>query len=287
MKDDIKCGKPNFKRTIGDFRPGPGELALWWLGQSGFAVKSDKTTLYLDPYLSTRLEQRTENDPVVRHVRMMSPIVDPSLISDADYIICSHNHGDHLDPDSVVPMMNSSLNAKLVIPPAAVLPSKEFGIQEERIVPVGAGDKVSLCGFDISAIPGKHNEFDYNAVTGYPYVGYILDFNGTRIYHAGDTVYYEELGKSLKNLDIDIALLPINGGDRDRVQRGFMSNLQFWEAADLAAELKVKLVIPSHYDMFTINTENVERFEYYMDRKYPDAKYIIPQAGRMILYKRS
>ncbi len=273
-------------RAIESYNAEPGELALWWLGQSGFAIKSDKTTVYLDPYLSTRLEQRTENKPLVKHVRMMSPHLDPSLITDAGYILCSHNHGDHLDPDTVVPMLISSPDAKLVIPPAAVASLKALGIKEERIIPAGAWDHMKLEGIEIFAIPGKHNEFDFDPVTGYPYVGYIIDFNDIRVYHAGDTIYYEELEAHLKSFDIDIALLPINGGDRDRVSRGFMSNLQFWEAADLAAKLKVRMVIPTHYDMFTINTENVERFEYYMDRKYPTLKYTIPQIGEAIIYKK-
>lgn len=63
-----------------------------------------------------------------------------------------------------------------------------------------------------------------------------------------------------------------------------MSNLQFWESADLASALKVKLVIPTHFDMFTINTENVERFEYYIKRKHPGLKYAVPKIGEMITY---
>lgn len=284
MQIRLKNMEPDIMKSLDEYTPVPGELGLWWLGQSGFAVKLNKTVLYLDPYLSTRLERRTENKPLSRHIRMMPSPLDPYEVSNAGYIICSHNHGDHLDPETVIPMLQSSPAAKLIVPPVAKASLTELGIHEEKIIPVGAGDQVRLDGFDVTAIPGKHNEFDYYPVTGYPYVGYILNLNGIKIYHAGDTIFYEDLLRNLSRFSIDIALLPINGGDRDRVGRGFMSNLQFWEAADLAAQLKVKLVIPTHYDMFTINTENVERFEYYMDRKYPDIRYIVPQIGEPIVF---
>jgi L-ascorbate 6-phosphate lactonase len=240
--------------------------------------------IYLDPYLSTRLERRTENKPLTRHVRMMPSPVEPASITNAGFIICSHNHGDHLDPETIVPMLQASPGARLVIPPAAVNAVKELRVQDECIFPVGAGDHAEFDGFTIEAVPGKHNEFDFDPDTGYPYVGYIMNFNGVTVYHAGDTVYYDGLEEKLGRYSIDIALLPVNGGDRDRVGRGFMSNLQFWESADLAAAIKARLVIPTHFDMFTINTENIERFEYYMDRKYPDIKYIVPKIGEKMVY---
>lgn len=284
MENKIKPSEPDIIKMVNEYISKPGELALWWLGQSGFVLKSGDIVVYLDPYLSTRLERITKEKPLVRHVRMMPPPVEPLEITNADYIICSHNHGDHLDPETIVPMLKSSHDAKLIVPPVAVNYVKDLGIYEEQIISVGVGDHVKFEGFTIEAVPGKHNEFDYDSVFGYPYVGYIINFNGITVYHAGDTIYYEGIEERLRSYKIDIALLPINGGDSDRISRGFMSNLQFWESADLAAALGVKLVIPTHFGMFTINTENVERFEYYMCRKYPKLKYIVPKVGKTIIY---
>ncbi len=282
MEEIMKYSGPDILKMVDNYAPGPEKLAMWWLGQSGFAVKSHNTVLYLDPYLSTRLERRTKDKPLARHIRMMPPPVNPHDIKNADYIICSHNHGDHLDPETVIPMLESSERAKLVVPPAAVSAAIAFGIGKDRIISVGVGDHVRLGDLTVEAVPGKHNEFDFDPVTGYPYVGFIIKFNNITIYHAGDTIYYHGIEEWLNSHAIDIALLPINGGEMDRVKRGFMSNLQFWEAADLAAQLKVKLVIPVHYDMFTINIENVERFEYYMEKKYPWLKYTAPVIGEPI-----
>lgn len=286
MEGEMIYSGPDILKMLDEYMPKSGELALWWLGQSGFAVKSGSKFIYLDPYLSTTLERRTENKPLVRHIRMMPSPVNPLKITNASYIICSHNHGDHLDPETVIPILQSSPGARLVVPPAAVAASKNLGIKDERIIPVGVGDHVELDVFTIEAVPGKHNEFDFNPTTGYPYVGYIINFNGITLYHAGDMIYYKGIEERLSRYHIDIALLPINGGDRDRVKRGFMSNLQFWESADLAAALKIELVIPTHFNMFTINTENVERFEYYMDRKYPGLKYTVPKIGNAIIYNK-
>lgn len=284
MDEGVKYNGPDILKMVDGYTPVPGKLALWWLGQSGFVIKTRNSTIFLDPYLSTRLERRTEDRPLTRHIRMMPSPVKPYDIKNADYIICSHDHGDHLDPETVVPIMESSGRARLIVPPAAVSAACGFGVDKDRIIPVGVGDHADLGDFAIEAAPGKHNGFDFDPATGYPYVGYIIKFENISIYHAGDTIYYEGMEERLKTCSIDIALLPINGGDKDRVGRGFMSNLQFWEAADLAAQLKVKLVIPVHYGMFAINTENVERFEYYMDRKYPWLKYVVPKIGEPIEY---
>lgn len=269
---------------IENLKPSPNQTAIWWMGQSGFIVRFGNSILCLDPYLSTRLEKITENKPRTKHVRMIPIPVIPSALRNIDYIICSHNHGDHFDPDTVIPILGSNPHSKLIIPPAATESAVKWGINRQCIIPVGVGDKWGLDEFEIQAVIAKHNEFDYSIETGYPYVGYIIKFQGITLYHAGDTIYFDELPDMLADFNIDIALLPINGGDRDRIERGFMSNMQFWESADLAARLKVKLVIPTHFNMFTINTENIERFEYYMNRKYPEIKYVVPKIGEAIVF---
>src|SRR5262249_7705298 len=54
---------------IADARPGPGAVAVWWLGQSGFLLKSGGATVVVDPYLSEHLTQKYEGT-ARPHVRM-------------------------------------------------------------------------------------------------------------------------------------------------------------------------------------------------------------------------
>lgn len=260
-------------------------LALWWLGQSGFVIKGDGLVIYLDPYLSTRLERMTANAvPEKRHVRLWAIPVAPEEISNADYVICSHDHGDHLDPETLAPLYQASPNVRFVIPNTARERLIQLGIPAKRIISVNVGHSVDLGRIKLTPIPGKHNEFDQNEDGSYPYLGYLIEINGITIYHAGDTIIYNGLVERLSRYLIDIALLPINGGDPVRVAHGFMSNMNYQEAADLGAAIHARLIIPTHYGMFQINTEDVGNFEKYIVKAHPRQGYQIMSQGKRFMF---
>lgn len=261
------------------FVPASGPLSIQWLGQSGFILHWNGRTIVLDPYLSTRLERITNDSRLQRHVRMMPPPIAPESLTGVTDIVCSHDHADHLDPETIVPLMKASPKARIIVPPAAVQALEGLGIKASRIVPVGDGTTRDVDGLSITGIAGMHNAFDYHEETGYPYLGYLLEIGGLKLYHAGDTIMFDALRDRLKALEADIALLPINGGDYERFFRGFMSNMTYYQAADLAAYMNTELVIPTHFDMFTINTENIAKFEGYMRVMHPDIPYWTPRTG--------
>lgn len=97
----------------------------------------------------------------------------------------------------------------------------------------------------------------------------MIEGNGVRIYHAGDTVRYEGMLPKLKAFGpIDAALLPINGRDAERYRRNCIGNMTFQEAADLAGELQPALAIPGHWDMFADNPGDPDAFADYLAVKY-------------------
>ncbi len=260
-------------------------IALWWLGQSGFAVKSGGLTLYLDPYLSTRLERMTADSPRAKHVRLCAIPIAPLAITNADYVFCSHDHGDHLDPETVLPIARSSPRASFVVPSAARRTLLDLGIPAERIVTIDGDARTDLGEIEVVGVQAKHNEFDWSAASGYPYLGFIIRLNGLTVYHAGDTVMYDGLPERLAPHRVDLALLPINGGDPDRVARGFKSNMNFKEAADLGAAMHAGLVIPMHYGMFGVNDERVERFVEYISTAHPGQAYQVLTVGERFVFK--
>jgi len=261
-----------------------GSVALWWLGQSGFVIKGGGLTVYLDPYLSTRLERLTAASPRARHVRLCEIPLSPASITSADYVVCSHDHGDHLDPETLQPIAASSPAARFVVPRAAQQTLVSLGIPLARVVPVDADETVDLGGIRFTGVPGKHNEFDWSKDRGYPYLGFVISLNGLTIYHAGDTIMYDGLPERLATHRIDLALLPINGGDPERVARGFKSNMNYREAADLGAAIHAGLIIPMHYGMFGVNDERVERFEEYLGSVYPDQAYRVLAVGERFVF---
>src|SRR3954471_15854667 len=78
-------------------RPGPGSLAVWWLGQSGFLIKSRTGTLVIDPYLSEHLTTKYHGTSRP-HVRMTGAPLRGAALAAIALALSSHKHSDHLDP---------------------------------------------------------------------------------------------------------------------------------------------------------------------------------------------
>ncbi len=78
-------------------QPGQGQVALFWLGQAGFVLKSSGgTVLYIDAYLSHSVERKFGSN----WKRLMPAPLKPEEV-DCDWFISTHEHDDHLDEDSI------------------------------------------------------------------------------------------------------------------------------------------------------------------------------------------
>ena len=76
--------------------------------------------------------------------------------------------------------------------------------------------------------------------------------------------------------------LPINGRDAARFRRGCLGNMTYQEAVDLAGELKPRLIVSIHYDMFADNAEDPRNFVDYLNAKYPDVDCWVGTPGTMV-----
>lgn len=236
----------------------PDALHIWWLGQSGFLVQADGKCVLFDPYLSDSLTRKyAETDKP--HVRMTEQVVAPGALSGIDVITSTHNHTDHLDKETLLPLMEANPEARLVIPEAnRRFVCERLGVDEA--VPIGLtdGERKEVNGIQILGTPAAHNAIDRDGEGRPHYMGYVAQMGSWSIYHSGDTRPIEGLGETLRADRIDVALLPINGMLEERRVSG---NLWGQEAAALAAQMEARCVIPCHYDMFTFNTETPLAFE--------------------------
>src|SRR5882724_6164925 len=94
--------------------------SLWWLGQSGFLVVQNGRAIVLDPYLSDSLTRKYASTDKP-HVRMTERVIDPVALASLgviDLVTSSHNHTDHFDPETLVPLLAGNPQAPLVIPAA-------------------------------------------------------------------------------------------------------------------------------------------------------------------------
>lgn len=232
-------------------------LRIWWLGQSGFLIQWHGLHLLLDPYLSDSLTRKyaaTEKP----HVRMSELAISPEKLDFLDLVTSSHNHTDHLDAETLKPILQVNPGIRFVIPEA----NRDFVKERlgcERNFPIGLTDRQSYFlnqAVTINAIPSAHNELETNEDGHHKFLGYIIQIGPYSIYHSGDTLWYEGLEKRVAHFKPDVLLLPINGNKPERKVAGNMS------ASEAAAFGKAVggIVVPHHYHMFEFNTEDPANF---------------------------
>jgi L-ascorbate metabolism protein UlaG (beta-lactamase superfamily) len=234
-----------------------GGFRLWWLGQSGFLLQWQGVHVLLDPYLSDSLTKKySQTDKP--HVRMTEQVIDPAQLLFVDIATSTHNHTDHLDAETLCPILERNSSLKLIVAEA----NRAIVVERLKIdpaIPIGLNDgtSVELSGIKFSGVASAHETLDRDEHGRARYLGYVLQFGGWSIYHSGDTVRYEGMSEKLRPFKIDVALLPINGRAPERRIPG---NLFGREAAQLAKDIAAKLVIPCHYEMFEFNTASPDEF---------------------------
>ena len=200
-------------------------MKIRFLGQSGYLLKTENTEILIDPYLSdsvNRVANRPRSLPI--------PINAENVMSDA--VICTHNHLDHLDPDTVSKMRDNQFfittnEGKEVL--------KGFG--KTNVTALNVGDKVEVGDFEIIAVFAEHT---------CEAIGVVIKADGKTLYFSGDTLFNEKLF-SISEFNPDITFICINGR---------LGNMNVQEAIITAGKINAKVNVPNHYDMFASNSEN-------------------------------
>jgi L-ascorbate metabolism protein UlaG (beta-lactamase superfamily) len=255
MIEPVRHG-PELVEEIEGTCPGPGSLFIWWLGQSGFLIKSREGLLAIDLYLSEHLTKKYEATDRP-HVRMTRAPIRGGDLRTVDLVLASHKHSDHLDPETLTSLMAASPDAFLGLPEAVRQHARGIELPADRMIGIEAGWLVERAGFSVRAIPSAHEGLDTDEAGCHLYLGYLIESEGLRLYHSGDTLAYDGLAQQLGLKRCDVVFLPINGRDPARRVAGNMSAA---EAVDLAIQARPRFVVPHHYDMFTFNTVPVEEF---------------------------
>jgi L-ascorbate metabolism protein UlaG (beta-lactamase superfamily) len=200
---------------------------LWWLGQSGYLLTYKGERILLDPYLSDSLTTKyaSTNKP---HVRMSERVIDPALLKNISVVSSSHNHTDHLDGETLIPLLKNNPGIKFIIPEA----NRSFVCERvkcDELFPVGLDDGISVTigSFSFFGVPASHNEIEKDDQGRCRFMGYVIRFGRWTIYHSGDTLLYDGMERQLIPYKIDVALLPINGNDP---ARGVAGNLNATDA---------------------------------------------------------
>lgn len=235
----------------------PDELHLWWLGQSGFLVQWQRRHLLLDPYLSNSLTKKYA-DTDKPHVRMTELCIEPGRLDFIDAVTSSHNHTDHLDAQTLLPLIKANPGVRLIVPEAnRQFAADRLGLPIGRLIGLDDAASTEVAGFRITGVPAAHDELERDDAGHHRYLGYIVSCGPWTIYHSGDTRLYPGMDERLRPFDVDVALLPINGAAPERRVAG---NLDGREAAGLAHAIGAGVAIPCHYEMFEFNTASPDAF---------------------------
>jgi len=234
-----------------------GAFHLWWLGQSGFLIQWQQKHLLIDPYLSDSLTKKYA-DTEKPHIRMTEKVIVPERLDFIDIVTSSHNHTDHLDAETLKTLLDVNPKIKMIIPEAnRRFVVNRLGCDSEFPIGLDDGETVNLGDFSFTGVPAAHESIEFDDAGRCRFMGYIVKFGPWVVYHSGDTMWYPGIEENLKPHAVDVAILPINGKDPERKVAG---NLNAEEAVKLGKLINAKLVIPCHYDMFTFNTADPERF---------------------------
>ena len=246
----------------------PESLYVWWLGQSGFLVCWDELVILFDPYLSDSLTRKyAETDKP--HIRMTEQVVEPGRLDFVDLVTSSHNHTDHLDGDTLIPLLQSNPRMNLVLPEVNQdFAENRLGGFREKMIGLKIGEVMEVGPMSIRGVPAAHEKLSPE------FMGFHVTLGPWSLYHSGDTLWVPEIDEALSGLRTDLAFLPINGRAPERRVAG---NLNGEEAASLAKQCGMGCVIPCHYDMFTFNTASPDFFVEQCQQKNQPFKVL--QAG--------
>jgi L-ascorbate metabolism protein UlaG (beta-lactamase superfamily) len=159
-----------------------------------------------------------------------------------DWLLCTHDHLDHLDPETVVKIAEKYPECKLAGPISCVNHFKALGIDASRVTLLEIGDVVVFGEFNITPVYAKHSDKDA--------VGIVISDGEKRIYLTGDSEFDEKL-ISVNTKNVEGLLICINGR---------LGNMNYKDAVNVSKLLSAKTAIPMHYGLFAENTEDPAPF---------------------------
>ncbi len=234
-----------------------GAIGIWWIGQGGFIFKtSENKIIAVDPYLSNSIEKKSG------YKRMVEVPINAEEVA-ADLLLCTHDHLDHADPETI----DKIENVKVFIGPESVCKIYRLcGIPEKKVVRINRGEEKTFGNMKIFATFARHTEDS---------IGYVLNLNGITIYISGDTEYDEKL-REVSKFNPDIMLVCINGR---------WGNINVEEAALLTKDVNPKLVMPMHYGMFKENTADPNDFLTALDKHKVNCKKKVLDFNSCFIYE--
>jgi len=197
------------------------KIGITWTGHAGFKILHGNKKMYIDPY---KLSNKYEN------------------IVDADIVLITHNHFDHLSIED----LKNIINERTVIVSAQECLSQLKSLKVKDLIGMDPRNNEKLDDLVVEAVPAYNVNKDFHPKADKK-IGFIIKFGNDRIYHTGDSDIIPEM----KDTNSTIVLIPVSGT--------YVMTAE--EASKAVNELiNPKIAIPMHYGTIVGNKEDAIRF---------------------------
>jgi L-ascorbate metabolism protein UlaG (beta-lactamase superfamily) len=230
-----ECRKPTFPKLT------HGKVAVTWIGHASFLLQFDDLNVLIDPNFANWLFLLKRLKRAGCTIEDLPPI---------DLVLLTHAHYDHFHRPTL---------RRLPSPQIGVMPwgvgdlARDLGFG--RVVELQKWESFSHADWKVTLTPCKH----WGARTLHDehrgYGGFLLEHQGRRIYHAGDSAYFEgfkDIGRLLKP---EIALLPIGAYYPDTFRNVHMGPD---DAVKVFRDLGARWLIPMHFGAFKLSFEEMD-----------------------------
>ncbi|CAA7623408.1 Predicted Zn-dependent hydrolase of the beta-lactamase fold [Candidatus Terasakiella magnetica] len=248
-----------------------GTLALWFLGQNGWMIKSPEgRVVAVDPYLSDSCNPSRRGLDLARRV----PVLIAPEALEADLLVCTHSHKDHADPVTLCACARSGRVTAFLGPGDTQAVFADAGITESQRLLSWPNHVTELGDLRLTgtfALPTDGGDLTH--------MGFVVQAGqGPKLWITGDTAWCDLLAEGGAKHAPDAVIVPINGG---------YANLSHWEAAELVRRVGPAQAIPCHWDMFADNSCPPHMFEASLTVKGIREIYRLPVHGAKMVISRN
>jgi L-ascorbate metabolism protein UlaG (beta-lactamase superfamily) len=218
-----------------------GQVAVTWIGHASFLIQFSKLNVLIDPNFANWLFLLKRIKRTGLKLRDLPPI---------DLVLLTHAHFDHFHKPTL---------RRLPAPKIGVMPwgtaDLARGLGFTRIIELQWWESFSHADWRVTLTPSKH----WGARTLHDlhrgYGGFVLEHQGRRIYHAGDSAYFEGFREIGRRLAPEIALLPIGAYYPDSFRNVHMGPD---EAVRVFRDLHARWLVPMHFGAFRLSFEDMD-----------------------------
>ena len=258
----------------------PDGLAIWYLGCNGFVLKADDgTTLFVDPYLGT-------GDPP-RTVRMIPVPFDPTDVREADAVLATHEHSDHVHGPSQAPLL-AGTGADYVGPDDSLAVAESEGwtddwaVDDAQFREVSEGDTFEVGSLRI------HVETANDPDATHP-VSYVFEHDAGTFFHGGDARPGDPFVAVGEAYDIDLGVLAFGSDGQILDKQTREPKYTKWysdenEIAEAARQLELDRLVPTHWDMWKgLTADPTALHDHVRSHAYPRRLEIVEIGDRIDL----